>query len=49
MLKNHKFEQNHFSITSTGLYKIAHDSIRLRRWICYHDRSYHENIYFNTI
>ena len=28
MLKNPNFEQNKFSITSTGIYKIGHDSIR---------------------
>ena len=44
MLKNPNFEQNKYSITSTGIYKIAHDSIRLMKWICYYDRSYFENI-----
>ena len=44
MLKNSNFEQNKFSLTSTGFYKIAHDSIRLMKWICYYDRSYYENI-----
>ena len=34
MLKNPNFEQNKYSITSTGVYKIAHDSIRLMKWIC---------------
>ena len=34
MLVNPNFEQNHYSITSTGVYKIAHDSIRLMKWIC---------------
>ena len=29
MLKNPDFEQNPFSRTSTGEYKIGHDSIRL--------------------
>ena len=24
--------------------KIAHDSIRLIKWICFYDRSYYENI-----
>ena len=31
MLKNPKFEQNKYSLTSTGNYKIAHDSIRLMK------------------
>ena len=44
MLENRNFEQNHYSITSTGIYRIAHDSIRLMKWICYYDRSYYENI-----
>ena len=44
MSLNPKFEQNLYSITSTGLYKNAHDSIRLMKWICYYDRSYYENI-----
>ena len=44
ILKNPNFEQNNYSITSIGIYKIAHDSIRLVKWICYYDRSYYENI-----
>ena len=44
MLKNRNFEQNKYSLTSTGIFKIAHDSIRLMKWICYYDRSYYENI-----
>ena len=44
MLLNPNFEQNFWSRTATGIYKIGHDSIRLMKWICYYDRSYHENI-----
>ena len=44
MLENPNFEQNKYSITSSGIYKIGHDSIRLIKWICYYDRSYYENI-----
>ena len=44
MLKNPNFEQNYWSRTSRGIYKIGHDSIRLMKWICYYDRSYYENI-----
>ena len=44
MLKNPNFEQNNYSITSTGIYKIDYGSIRLTEWICYYDRSYYENI-----
>ena len=35
MLKNPNFEQNNYSITSTVIYKIAHDSIGVMKWICY--------------
>ena len=44
MLEHPNFEQNKYSITSTGIYKIGHDSIRLMKWICYYDRSFYENI-----
>ena len=44
MLKNPNFEQNKYSLTSSGIYKIGHDSIRIMKWICYYDRSYYENI-----
>ena len=44
MLKNPNFEQNKYSITSTGIYKIGHDCIRLMKWTCYYNRSYYENI-----
>ena len=44
MLLNPNFEQNKYSLTSSGIYKIGHDSIRLMKWICYCDRSYYENI-----
>ena len=44
MLLIPNFEQNKYSITSTGIYKIGHDSIRLLKSICYYDRSYYVNI-----
>ena len=44
MIKNPVFEQNKYSLTSTGIYKIGHDCVRLMKWICYYDRSYYENI-----
>ena len=44
MLENSDFEQNFWSRTAQGVYRIAHDSIRLMKWICYYDRSYYENI-----
>ena len=44
MIENPKSEQNYWSRTATGFYKIGHDSLRLMKWICYYDRSYYENI-----
>ena len=50
MIKNPDFEQNYWSRTARGIYKIGHDSIRLMKWICYYDRSYYENInYFDLM
>ena len=50
MLENPNFEQNNYSLTSTDIYKIGHESIRLMKWICYYDRSYYENInYFDIM
>ena len=43
-LKNQDFEQNYWSGTAEGIYKIGNDSIRLLKRICYYDRSYYENI-----
>ena len=34
MLKNPNFEQNKYSLTSSGIYRIGHNSIRLMKWIC---------------
>ena len=39
MIKNPDFEQNYWSRTSTGIYKIGHDSIRLMKRICSYDRT----------
>ena len=44
MLEKSGFEQNYWSRTAEGIYKIGHDSIRLMKWICYYVRSYYENI-----
>ena len=46
IIENLDFEQNKYSLTSTGINKIALDSIRLLNWICYYDRSYYEIIYY---
>ena len=43
MIKNPDFEQNYWSRTAKGIYKIGYDSVRLMKFICY-DRSYYENI-----
>ena len=50
LLKYSDFEQNHWSRTAEGIYKIGHDSIRLMKWICYYDRIFYENInYFDLL
>ena len=50
MLEFPDFEQNHYSITSTGFYRIGHDSIRLVKWLIYRDRSYYINMnYFDLM
>ena len=46
MLENPNIEQNKYSIGSSGIYKIGHDSIGLMKWMCYYDRSYYENIIY---
>ena len=49
MLENSDFEQNYWSRTAIGLYKIGHDSIRLMKQICYYDRSYYENFNYDDL
>ena len=44
MIENPDFEQDHYSRTATGIYKIGRDSIRLMKWLPYYDRSYYENV-----
>ena len=44
MIKSSDFEQDYWSRTANGIYKIGHDSFRLMKWICYYDRSYYKNI-----
>ena len=49
-LKNSGFEQDYWSGTAKGIYKIGHDSIRLMKWICYYDRSFYESVnYFDLM
>ena len=43
MIKNPDFEQNYWSRTAKGIYKIGHDSIRLMKWISNYNRSFYEN------
>ena len=43
LLENSDFEQNYWSRTANGIYKIGYDSIRLMKWICYYDRGFYEN------
>ena len=38
MLEFLDFEQNCYSITSTGIYGNGHDSILLIKWLIYYDR-----------
>ena len=33
MLESPNFEQNYYSRTAVGIYKIGHDSIRLMKWL----------------
>ena len=40
MIINPNSEQDYWSRTARGLYKIGHDSKRLMKWICYYDRLY---------
>ena len=39
MFKNSNFEQEYNWRTAEGIYKIGLDSIRLKKWLGYHDRS----------
>ena len=43
MLENPDFEQNYWSRIAETVYKIGHHSIRLMKWLIYHDRSYYDN------
>ena len=37
------FEQDCYSRTAEGIYKIGHDSKRLMNWLAVYDRSYYVN------
>ena len=49
MLENPNFEQNKYSLTSSGIYKIGHHSIIFMKWICYYDRSYENINYYDLM
>ena len=50
MLENPDFEQDYWSRTAEGIYKIGHDSIRIMKWLIFYDRSYYDNMnYFDLM
>ena len=50
VLENPDFEQNFWSRTAIGIYKIGDDSIRIMEWIFYYDRSSLDNMnYFDLM
>ena len=46
MNENPDFEQDFWSRTARGIYKIGHDSVTLMKCLAYHDRSSYENIIY---
>ena len=50
MLENLDFEQDFWSRTAERICKKGHDSIRLKKWLLYYDRSYYDNLkYFDRM
>ena len=50
MLEDLNFEQDYWSRTAQGVYKIAHDYNRIMKWLIYYDRFYHDNLnYFELM
>ena len=48
MSQNPDFEQDYWSRTAEGNYKIGHDSIRLMKWLVFYDRFYYDDMnYFD--
>ena len=43
MIKSPDFEQNYYSRTSVGFYKIRYESLRLLKWLFQYDRCFFEN------
>ena len=37
-------EQDFWSRTAEGIYRIGHDSIRIMKWIIYNDRPFYGNM-----
>ena len=44
MLENPVFEQDYWSRTTEGIYKIGQDSFRLMKWLFCYDRSYYDKM-----
>ena len=44
MIEKSDFEQDFWSRTARVIYKIGHDSIQLKKWTCFYDRSFYEII-----
>ena len=50
MSENLNFEPDHSSRTAEDFYKVGHDSIRLLKWLFYHECSYYDNMnYFELM
>ena len=50
MIINPVFEQDYWSRTAIGIYKVGHDCVRLMKWLIYYDRSYYDNMnYFDLM
>ena len=48
--ENPDFEQNYWSRTAEGNYKIGHDSFRLMKRLIFYDRSFYDNMnYFDLM
>ena len=44
MLESPNLEQDYWSRTAEGVYKIGQDSDRFKKWLASYGRSYYENI-----
>ena len=50
MLENPNFEQDYWSKTAIGVYKLGPDCIRLTKWLNYYDRYYYDKMnYFDLM